>query len=80
MRIEIRDRRSERLSGRAAQRAPNHFWVVLLRRRPSVLWLLVTWWFGTMSWNWVTGLDAVVPPKQFSVLGFEYEIPQLAAT
>ena len=46
----------------------------------SVLWLLVTWWFGTTSWNWVQGLDALIPPKQFLVLGFEDEISQLAAT
>ena len=40
----------------------------------SVLWLLATLWFGTISWNWVPGLDALVPPKQFLAL---MEFPSL---
>ena len=42
-----------------------------------MLWLLVAWWFGTASRNWVPGL---VHPKRFLALGFENENFQLAAT
>ena len=69
---EIRDRRSELPSGRAAQQVPDHLGLLSCVTVFSVLWLLVTWWAGTMSWN-------LVPRRQFLALGVEDEISQLVA-